>query len=84
VFAHFVNGHDVWVLQMRRGLCFHLEPGAGLRAGEPTAQHHLQRHHAVEAFLPRLVDHSHPAAPDLFQDFVIGKALRQAAGNAAF
>ena len=45
--------------------------GAGPRAGED----HLQGDDAIEAFLPRLVDHTHAAAADCFEQLVIAELL---------
>jgi hypothetical protein len=68
--ADVVNLDDVGVLQAgdRRGLG--AKAGQALRAGLGPGQHHLQRHGAIEAELPGLVDHAHAAASQLPQDLV--------------
>jgi hypothetical protein len=69
--AHFVNRHDVRVLKHRCGDGFALEPLGDLFAGKLARQNEFHRNQSAQALLSRLIDHSHPAARDLLQQFVI-------------
>ncbi len=73
VLANFVNWHNPRVIEIRRGLGFGAKPLDFLRRGQLPRQNHLQRDAAIQADLPRLVDSSHPASADLFQQFVISQ-----------
>src|SRR5262249_13882447 len=44
-------------------------------AGELAGEDHLDCYDSVEADLARPVNHTHPASGDLFQEFVVAKAL---------
>ena len=50
-----------------------------VRFGGPLAQaNHFERDGAVEAFLPRAINHALAAATDLFQQFVITEVSKHA------
>ena len=49
-----------------------------LLARERPGQNHLHRDDAVQAHLPRSIDHAHAAAGDLFQQFVIAELSSRA------
>jgi hypothetical protein len=62
-----VDGDDVGVVQLRRGVGLALEPLHRLWGQPEPRWQHLERDAAVERDLPGLVDHAHPATPDLAQ-----------------
>ena len=80
--ADFVNGHDVRVLQARRG--GRLNPKAfdivRVRCGAEWQE--LDCHGAVQADLAGFVDHPHAAPADLLQQFVVAEADRADLGPA--
>ncbi len=71
--AHVVNGDDVRVLEERRGRDLAPEPLNDLLARELPGQNHLHRDNALELKMPRAIDHAHPAAGNLFEQFVIAE-----------
>ncbi len=66
VLPDLVHGHDVGVLELAGDLGFGLEPvgPAGLLGGDQD----LDRHHAAQGGVPRLVDGGHPAPTQLALD----------------
>jgi hypothetical protein len=74
--ADLVDGHDVGVFQA--GGVFRLGAEALHRVFgcQLAREDHLERHDAVKALLPRLVDHAHAAAGDLLQQVVASKRPR--------
>src|SRR5882724_4931656 len=71
--AHVVNGDDVRVPKESRGRDLALEPLNDLLAREPLGQNHLDRDNALEIEMSRAIDHAHPAAGNLFEQFVIAE-----------
>ena len=71
--THFVDRHDVRMVQARRGFGLGVKPSHFSFAGELPGQHHFHRHNAVQAHLPRFIDHPHAAAVDLLQQFVVAE-----------
>src|SRR6266516_3119259 len=69
------DGHDVWMVQLRRRFCFDSEALHGRRRCKLARADHLQRHQPVQTELASLVDNSHPSAPDLLQQFVIAEVI---------
>src|SRR5262249_22668365 len=69
-----VDLDDVGVLKVGDHFGLRQEPQQVLLAGLSARQDHLQRHHAVESDLPCPVNHPHPAATQLAQQFVAGDA----------
>ena len=69
--AYLVDRQDVGVI--KAGGSFRLAPETRQRLARigVITQHPLQRHDAARMALPRPVNDTHPAAPDLFQDFVV-------------
>src|SRR5580704_1179196 len=65
------------MLQMGDGLGFDAETGQRLRAGEAAGEDHFEGAKAIEARLPRLVDHPHAAPAQLAEDLVAGHLGRQ-------
>ena len=76
--AHFVDLDDVGVLEPRDGLGLGAEAGRLGHAGVAPRQDHLERHLAIEADMPRPVDHAHPAAAELPQDLIAGQLRARA------
>jgi hypothetical protein len=72
VLADLIDLDDVGVLQAGDGVGLGQEAGAPLGASVGAGEHHLQRHQAFGAELSGLVDHTHAAAAQLFQDLVAG------------
>ena len=75
VLADVVDGADVRVIQGGRGPRLPLEalqrlPVAGQLLGEK-----LQRHAAAQARVLGLVHHTHPPAPELLEDTIVGDRL---------
>ena len=70
----FENRDDAGMIQIRRRFGLGVKPFDIVFAGQLPGQDHLQRDDAVQADLPSFVDHAHPAAGDLFQQFVIAEA----------
>jgi hypothetical protein len=75
--THVVNGNDVRVLEERRSRDLAPEPLNDLFARELPGQNHLQSDDAPETELPRAIHHAHPAAGDLFEQFVIAEATNR-------
>jgi hypothetical protein len=73
VLADLVDLHGVGVRQPGDGLGLGLEALPRLRRGVGAVQDHLQRHDAVELYLPGPVDDAHAAAAQFAQDLVTGK-----------
>ena len=71
--ADVVDLDDVGVLEPRDGLGLGAEAGRLGRPGVAARQDHLERDLAIEADVPRPVDHAHPAAAELLQDLVAGQ-----------
>src|SRR5437867_5547552 len=71
--ANIVNGDDVRVLEEGRSRNLAPEPLNDLLARELPGQDHLHRDNALETALPRAIDHAHPAAGNLFEQFVIAE-----------
>jgi hypothetical protein len=81
VLTDLVNGHDVRVVQPGRR--FRLQPKTlhlGGR-GQLRRQDHLEGDDAVQADLPRPVNHAHPAARDLFLQLVVAEAAEVGVGR---
>ncbi len=71
VLPHFVNGHDVRVIQI--GGQFGLVAKAADLGGRPPGPDHLEGDEAVEALLAGPVHHSHPTLADHAQQFVVAE-----------
>ena len=73
--AHFVDGHDVRVLQGRSRRGFSAKAVDGILSREVARQNELHRHDAVEAALPRAIHDTHAAAGDFLQQLVIAEIV---------
>ena len=69
--THFVDGADVGMVERGGGLGLALEPLQRLPVPGEMLGQELQGDEAREAGVLGLVDHSHPAAPDAFEDAVV-------------
>ena len=79
--AHVVYGDDVRMLkECRRG---NLAPESlnDLLAGERTGQNHLQRDNPPKTELPRAIDHPHPTASYLFDEFIVAENTNRLSGG---
>ena len=79
--ADVVDVDDVRVAEPGGGLRLGLEAADQLGRGQVAGQDHLHGHGAVEALLPGLVDHAHPAPADLADQLVRAEIPRQFAGG---
>src|SRR5947209_12855436 len=80
VFADFIDGQNVRVVEVRRRLGLLLEPDAIRLTGELAAQNHLDGDGPVQTHLPGLEDDAHAAAGDFFDEFIVAEiadAIRQ-------
>jgi hypothetical protein len=75
--VNVVNGANVGMIQGRSGPRFALETFEGLRASDETVGKELQGNKAAELGVLGLVDHTHPAAAELFQDAVVRNGSAQ-------
>jgi len=75
VFAGLIDLDDIGMLQPGRGFRLGAKPGQAHRPGMRSRQDHFQRDDALQAKVPRLIDHAHAAATELFQDLVTGNDL---------
>src|SRR5205807_6600624 len=73
VLADFVNGHDIWMLQLSDGLGLGAKALHVRRAGHLPAENRFDRHDPVQPDLAGLVNDSHTAAGDFLQQFVISE-----------
>ena len=70
--AHFVDRHDVGMVEVGDRLGLVLEPDQLGLAGELGGPDDLEGDQPVQCGLPRLVDDAHPAPAQLLQDLVTG------------
>ena len=73
VLTHFVNGHDVRMIQPGGGFGFGAEALDLAVIGEAPGQNHLERHDPVEAGLSRPPHRAHAAVGDFSQQFVVAE-----------
>jgi hypothetical protein len=62
------------------GFSFGLKPFHKGSAGERAGQHHLERDNAVQPSLSGPIDHAHPAAGNLLEQFVVAECSRPRPG----
>jgi len=74
VLADGVHGHDARVREARHGLGLAGEAQARVAEAEHVGPHELERHVALQAALPRAVDHAHAAAAQALQDLEVAQA----------
>src|SRR5437867_12476221 len=71
-------------LEVSRGRDLAPEPLNDLLACEALGQNHLYRDNALEIEMPRAIDHAHPAAGNLFEQFVVAEVPRRPIFNFGF
>ena len=74
-FADLVDRADVGMVQRRRGPSFAAEAGQRLRVSGNVFGQELERDEAAKLGVFGLVDHTHPAAAELFDDAVVRDGL---------
>ena len=74
-FVDLMNRADVGVIQRRGGSRFTFESFQRLRIAREFFRQELQRDVATELEVFRFVHHAHAAAPELFQDAIVGDGL---------
>src|SRR5262245_28228641 len=72
---NFVDGADVGMIQSRSGFGFTAESLKSLRIVGNLLRQEFQRDEAVKTDVLRLVDHTHPAAAEFFEDAVMRDGL---------
>ena len=75
VFADFVDGADIWMVQGGGRLGLAVEAAQRLRVWSETVREELQGNEAVELGVLSLVDDAHPATPELFNNAVVRDVL---------
>ena len=75
LFADFVDGADVGMIQGGCGLRFALEAAQGLRVVRNFIRQELQGNKAVELCVLGLVNHTHTPATEFFDDAVVRDGL---------
>ena len=71
MFADFVDGADVWMIEGRGGASLAAEALEGLRVAREFVGKKLERDEASELGVFRFVDDTHPAAAELFDNAVV-------------
>jgi len=74
---------DVRMIQRREGLRFFFKSHCKLRIIRALRREQLQCDEPVQRFLPRLVNHAHPAASKALQDFQLREVGREFRGRRA-
>src|SRR4029450_7474214 len=72
-FAHFINRKDVWMIQTGHSLCFSSETLQRSVRISAITKDALYRDDAPGMSLPGAIDHTHAAATDLLENFVISQ-----------
>ncbi len=75
--AEVVNGDNARMIERRESLRLVRKALRELRIRHPFRCQQLERDEAVEQFLSRLVNHTHAAAPETFEDFELREMRRQ-------
>ena len=70
-FIDLVDDRDMWMLERRCRAGFLYEALPALGIGDELRGQNLQRDLAAEASVERAIHDTHPAAADLFDDFVV-------------
>ena len=73
VFANFVDGNDVRMIDSSRRLGFNVESLNDGGRSQVAPCDHLYGHDPIKAELPGLEDRAHPAARNFFQQFVVAE-----------
>jgi len=70
-----INGANVRMVECGCGPRFALEEGQSLRIAAELRRQELERDVALQAHIHGLVDNTHPAAAELFDDLVVRDVL---------
>src|SRR5678815_4284043 len=70
-FVDAVDRDDVWMAELRSGLCFLQKARADLRAKRELRRQQLDGDRALQAFVARLVDDAHSPASDFAIELVM-------------
>src|SRR5436190_10839090 len=84
MFAYFINGNDMRMIEARARLSFAAKTAGRCFPRQVRSQYHFQRHHAIQAPLPRAINDSHAAARDFIQELVVAEfrpVLQQSSGS---
>src|ERR1700730_40471 len=79
--ANVVNRADVGMVESRRGLRFTLKTGKSLGVFGDFIWQELQCHETMQSGVLSLIDHTHPAAPELLHDAVVRNGLADHVGE---
>src|SRR5688500_2060791 len=69
--ADFVNGKDVWMIEVRSGRRFLLETMQAIFVGRELLAQNLDRHLATKLRIFRQIDFTHPAGAESFENPVM-------------
>jgi hypothetical protein len=81
VFADFVDGANIWMVQGGSRLCLTVEAAQSLCVWREPVRKELQGNEAVELGVLSFVDDTHPAATELFNNAVVRDVLPDHAGK---
>ncbi len=76
-FPDFIDRHDVWMVEARRGAGLQAETFPSMRARQVRRRDGLQRHQTPEATLARAIHHALAAAAQFAEKFVVAKNWRR-------
>ena len=82
LFADFVNGANVGVIQSRSGFRFAAETFERLTIARDVIGKELKCHETVQAGVLSFVDHTHPAAAQFLDDAIMREGLADHRCNA--
>src|SRR5438874_12474206 len=74
-FSDLEDWHDTFVAELRGGDRLGSKSRAVIGRCKTSAEDCLERDFAIEARMPRLIDHAHAAATDLLLDFILADAI---------
>jgi hypothetical protein len=72
---NFVDGADIRMIQCRGGLGFTLKAAERLRVFGDVVGKELESDKATELYVLSLVNHTHPAAAEFFDDAIVRDGL---------
>src|SRR5713226_9791293 len=81
--ADVVNRADIVMVESRRGLRFTLKTGKSLGVFGYFIGQEFQRNKSVQSGILSLVDDTHPAAAEFFDDAIVRNGLADQTGNSS-
>src|ERR1700746_1714547 len=75
VFADFMDGANIWMVQSGSSLCLTVEAAQSLRVRRETIGKELQGYEAVQLDIFRFINHAHPTTAQLPQNAVVRDGL---------